>query len=417
MATVINYQNFITLEQTEKILNNNLTVIDQIVRLISDHLNIDRSRFEEPEIITYCAKQGQKLHVDYYTGVGLEKTLECGGNRTHTIIVDLNTVEDGGFWFPWLQHLETSQLGKLTVINYSSLDSRERIESEYQIFPSKKSTRQLLKIHVRECDLTKKYSDKIKNLHYYSKSLQKTELDIECGPTDDRRTLHLELEPNNKIGTGLVVGFTSGIDSSLLLYLLATLNSYQTIPYIIQPVVVDNRLGSGDYSDNRFWNPINESWTSILRMIKFIRSEIPNGMIQDPTRYTVNPNYKRYYQTSRGLHDYFLEKNKFGPNRYIDLYEAVLENIPELKNAPDIIYDSPKPWRLPFGKIQKQHVIDIIIDLSLEKIFEITSKCPIDHSTLTESCDLQWQCMERRLGFVKLGQIELGEQYLLNHDK
>lgn len=416
MATVTNYQNFITSEQVRLIINNDHDTINEVVDKISDLLNIDRGRFETPELVKYLPKKGKKLGVDYHTGISLEKRLEFGGNRTHTIFVDLNTVTEGGFWFPWLQQLEKTEQCKLTVIDYSSDDSRDKIESEYQLLPAN-TERNLLKICVREISVTEKYTNRIKNLHYYSNNLKTTELDIECGPIDDKRTLHLELEPNTRIGTGLVVGFTSGIDSSLLLYLLATLNSYQTIPYIIQPVVVDNRLGSGDYPDNLFFSPINESWSSIIRMIKFIRSEIPNGMIQTPVRYTAKPTYKRTYQSSNGLYDYFLEQNRTGPNRYVGLYEAVLENIPELENPPNIIYDSPYPWRLPFSKIQKQHVIDIIIELGLERIFEITSKCPIEHSNLTEPCSLQWQCMERRLGFVKLGQIELGEKYLLNYDK
>jgi len=416
MATVTKHQNIVTEEQATKIISGDKTEISLVVEQISKLLNICSKKFETAEVVCYKPNQGQKLHVDYYTGIGLEKQLEFGGNRNHTIILNLTSVEQGGIWFPWLQRLEKSELGKLIVIEYQSEEPRDKIESEYQVFPAQ-TERWTLVLCVRETELTTKYPGTIKNLNYYSTKLQNTELDIECGPIDDKRTLHIELPPNDKIGTGIVVGFTAGIDSSLLLYLLATINSYQTIPYIIQPVIVDNRLGCADYPENRYWNPINESFTSIIKMLKFIRSEIPGGMIQPIVRYTASAEHKRYYQTSRGLFDYLQEQNKLGPNRYVALYEAVLENIPELENPPNIIYDCPKPWQLPFSNIQKHHVIDIIIELGLENIFEITNKCPETHSSLTEKCNLQWQCMERRLGFVKLGKSDLGEKYLLTNDK
>jgi hypothetical protein len=416
MTTITEYRDIITDSEIADVNNNNEQTINSIAMKIGTLLNINVDRFERPVVSCLRSGKSEKRHVDYFQGVGLEQKCETGGPRTHTIVVHLNTTKDGGIWFPWLQTLITGVAGKITVIDYSDFDLRSRIESEHEVFKSTED-RWTITIWVRKIGLHEKWTGTSEYTNYYNHDLQETDLSIECGPPDDRRTLELKIEPNRKIGTGLVVGFTSGIDSSLLLYLLATINSYQTIPYIIQPVVIDNRLGCSDYPENRFWNPINESWTGVIKMIKFIQSEIPNGLIQSPIRYTANSKYKRRYQTSLGLHDWFKEQNQVGPNHYVGLYEAVLENIPELPNPPQIIYDSPPPWVLPFAKIQKQHVIDIIIELGLEKIFEITEKCPVEHETLTEPCSLQWQCMERRLGFVKLGKPELGERYLLNHDK
>lgn len=416
MATIIEHRDVITNGEIVGVINNDEQTINRVITKISTLLNISVDRFEQPVVSCLRAGQSRKRHVDYFQGIEVEHQCQFGGQRTHTIVVHLNTVTDGGIWFPWLQKLISNEIGKITMIDYSDADSRNRIESEHEVFKSVED-RWIMTIYVREIRLQDKYRGELNYTNYYNHSLQETNLSIECGPPDDRRVLELKLEPNRKIGTGLVVGFTSGIDSSLLLYLLATINSYQTIPYIIQPVVIDNRLGCSDYSENRFWNPINESWTDVIKMIRFIQSEIPDGMIQSPVRYTVNPKYKRRYQTSLGLHDWLKEQNRIGYNHYVGLYEAVLENIPELPDPPQIIYDSPPPWRLPFATIQKQHVIDIIIELELERIFEITGKCPVEHETLTEPCSLQWQCMERRLGFVKLGKPELGERYLLGHDK
>lgn len=405
----------ITSDECDRIISGDQTTISNTVNSIASFLHLDVLTFEPAYVRCLKPNQTEKLHVDYFIGVGLSSQLKYGGNRIKTIVLDLNTT-DGGTWFPWIQHTESTELGKLTVIDYSDPTVEVKIKSEHSELVSNVDRWQLI-IYVRAGRLNEQYHSAIPNLNYYSQPLQSTELSIVCGPINDRRILSLELPPNDKIGTGLIVGFTSGIDSSLLLYLLATINSYQTIPYVIQPVLIDNRLGSADYPDDKYWNPINESWTNVIRMIDFIKSEIPNGFVQAPARHTVSPHHKRYYQTSHGLMEYYRQCNNSGPNRYITIYEATLENIPELENSPEINYNAPSPWKLPFSTIQKQHVIDVILESGLEKIFEITGKCPVNHETLTEKCDLQWQCMERRLGFIKLCKPDLGAKYLLNHDK
>jgi hypothetical protein len=114
-------------------------------------------------------------------------------------------------------------------------------------------------------------------------------INLMCGPAADQRLLSISI-PENKIPFNtILVGFTGGIDSSLLLYLLVKLNREQKIPFIIQPITVTSTLGSLGPS-------IFEQWEYIPKVIEFIKTK-HNHLINESMFLPGNPRLTMTQQT------------------------------------------------------------------------------------------------------------------------
>lgn len=151
--------------------------------------------------------------------------------------------------------------------------------------------------------------------------------ELECGPFDDRRTLHLELPVNTVNGNSILVSYTGGVDSALLLYLLAKLNDDQSIPYFIQPLVIDNRLGSADNPNNKFECGITELWPRIPDTIRFCQNTFPNSNILPLIKRTADPKVIQKLQIGPAVRKFYDEGN------YKYIYSGINE-IPSESECP-----------------------------------------------------------------------------------
>jgi hypothetical protein len=237
--------------------------------------------------------------------------------------------------------------------------------------------------------------------------------ELECGPVDDRRTLRLELPVNTVNGNSILVSYTGGIDSALLLYLLAKLNNDQDIPYLIQPVTIDNRLGSADDPTNKFSMTITELWPRISDTIKSYRMTFPNSRILDLIKHTADPAVIQRFQIgpavrkcyNQGNYQYIYSGINEGPA------ESECPGAPNHANLPSSEAEIPHPWKIPFLKLQKTHIMDIIIQLEAFEILELCTKC-FNHTSLEDRCQA-FNCRERWWALSRLGRTDLITKYFL----
>lgn len=413
MTNVDSYTHFLSPDECQNLVNGQ--GYDNLYDKLSIFLKIDKSRFEPVKIVKYKIGEGRLRDKDYFTGVGLEKICRFGGNRVTTAIIFLNDVRVGGeINFPWLRKWEKAEEGKLIVVEYNEPNARLKIKSEYSDLPPITDEKNIAVIHIREKSLQEEILTPVRNYHFH-KTVKDTTFQLDCGPSTDRRILTVNVPGNDDPSNTIMVGVSGGMDSSLTLYLVSALNSLQSIPYFIQPVAVDNRLGCSDDPTNKFANSINEYWSSIPKIINFVRSRVPNSNVLDLIKITADPSLRRDHQVSSTLLNLFRKKNCF--YNYTYMYQGVNENPPALPNGPVRPNEEPMDLlKLPLLKLQKTHIVDAIIQLDLIEIFQLTPKCPSNHVSLNESCQV-WQCNERRWAFDKLGLHEMGTKYFLNTKK
>jgi hypothetical protein len=237
--------------------------------------------------------------------------------------------------------------------------------------------------------------------------------ELECGTDDDRRFLHIELPVNTVNGNSILVSYTGGVDSALLLYLLAKLNNDQLIPYFIQPLVIDNRLGSSDDPNNKFAAGITEVWSRISDTIKFFQKIFPNSQILSLIKKTANPSLIHRLQIEQAIRQFYDDGN------YQYIYSGINEIPSESEcpggpihaNLPSSISKVPHPWKIPFLNLQKTHIMDVIIQLGALEILELCTKC-IHHTSLEDKCS-GFNCRERWWALSKLDRKDLIIKYFL----
>lgn len=402
--------------------------LDAIRDRISEYIEIDKSRFEKCTITNYVIGQNFKTHPDYFVSLDTEihkkathQRCKMGGNRVSTIILYLNDVIKGGeTYFPWLNLKIKSEQGNMVQFDYGYEDFMNNIHSEHAGMPVLEGEKWIITVWIREQPLTQEVTNfKIfsKEVQIY-KSLTDSEFELECGPEYDRRILQIELPANNNPTNSILVGFTGGMDSCLLLYLLGALNNLQVIPYRIVPVCLNNNeckdtvplLGQEDWDNVKLMRDIifNKIDGNITKVIRF---PAPVGSI---SKNFTGKGLKRFFDKEYDL-DIFRFRNfsyiYTGANEPIkDDTDKRWENAYKPTTLSD---DALLPFKLPFRNLLKYHIVDAIIQLGLEEIFENSSVCSINHSSLDDCC-ISYQCNERRWGFSKLGKDLLGNKYLLN---
>jgi hypothetical protein len=236
---------------------------------------------------------------------------------------------------------------------------------------------------------------------------------LECGPSLDRRLMIFDLPDNNVQGNSILVSYTGGIDSALLLYLLAKLNNEQSIPYFIQPLVIDNRLGSADDPNNKFAAAITEIWPRIPDTIKSFQKTFSNSQILPLIKRTAHPKIKQTAQIGIAIQRVYRTGN------YQYIYSGTNENPSDLecpggpsRRPIEFVKD---PLKVPFLTLKKTHIMDIIIQLGAFEIFELCTKC-VHHTSLEEVCS-GFNCRERWWALRSLQREDLIVKYFLNQDQ
>lgn len=202
-------------------------------------------------------------------------------------------------------------------------------------------------------------------------------ISINCGPTNDIRTLKLHFSfLQRRIGV-LVSG---GLDSALLYYILRMM---QTTQYIITPyTIARNDDGSDIYAQ---------------KVIDYVN----NALVKETQLTTIVPikEQNSELQVSAGVR----EVMKYNSNI---LYLGLIETLPE--HAIGV----PKPWtpvdsfrvNFPFKNLNKSHIVDLINKFNITELFEITHSCVY----VTGRCNICNRCNERSWAFTKLGLIDTG---------
>ena len=386
----------------------------KIANQISQELKIDCSRFEDIEIYRYREHDTFERHVDFFKSP--EQCIQ-GGNRVSTVILHLNSVKKGGeTFFPWLRVHETAVRGKLLYFDYHYDEPEIKIKSEFTSMPIIDGEKWIAVLRIREYSITRILKNTKIPVDFYSRKFEDTVFELECGPSHNRRTLKVNLPANTVPNNTILVAFTGSIDSSLLLYILATLNNLQTMPYNLQPIVVNNLRGSLDDSENSFRYPIIEDWGKMPLMINLIREKANSGHILNLVTKVASNTVPRNKQIGEGLFSTYISQFTERFVKYEYIYSGSNESPPVGAIAPrPFSTQTPKfPWVMPFLNLQKSHIVDAIIQLNLEDFFKTTSICRRNHTSLDEHCNLFWQCNERRWAFKELNKVELGMHYLCN---
>lgn len=394
---------------------------EHICDTISNLIGVDKSRFEALSLTHYSEGQEFKIHPDYFVHIegnldytkNIEERCSKGGNRIQTVIIYLNDVDAGGeTFFPWIDRAVRPKLGTVCQFNYDYDDPLLNIKTHHCGLSVLKGEKWIITIWAREKPITEIVKDfrRFKIESEYISNLRDASYSLECGPEWDRRLLKVELPRNDNRFNGIAVGATGGFESSLLLYLLAVLNSHLKVPYAIQPVMAAYEVVDGQ--------PVyKENGRAVNQLVEFINQKnvpkVRNVVGVIPTSFDHNRNYS-------ALKKVFLEKPQdevrfvhWANFKYLYYGDNELPNDddPRWLEIPFKRRPSTDPKILqPFYNLQKYHIVDAIVKLGLEEIFNIVGTCGTYHETLTEKC-VYFACEERRWGFHKLGLQDLGDKY------
>ena len=212
-------------------------------------------------------------------------------------------------------------------------------------------------------------------------------IELMCGLDNNVKLLSLSIPENTDPLSTILVGFTGGIDSSLLLYLLATLNSTQTIPYIIQPITL---IGSKIASEQRqYINPIIDyinDKTGQSISILMVESERPHSTAYNDALANYNSSTLLYLGTTSLV--------SVLPSGYARNFPAFSARTMQ-----------------PFKNLDKSHIIDAMIKLNLEDLIDIAPRCTVTHKYGNEAC-LNYFCIERRWAYDILNRQDLLNKFI-----
>lgn len=215
-------------------------------------------------------------------------------------------------------------------------------------------------------------------------------IELMCGPEDSQRLLSISLPKNDDFLNVISVGFTAGIDSAFLLYLIACLNSKQEIPYIIQPITV-----IGD--------KFVEQLEYIPVIIDFIRNKTKQIVYDTKFIYIEDTTINATKQLNRGFGE------ALAYSKLLCLGDT--EHPPTL--GVDYLRNFSKDSKIyqPFQNLNKSHIIDAMLKLDLEELINISPKCIKDHKYWNSHCPIFF-CKERRWAYHILKRDDLLERFL-----
>lgn len=412
---------------------DSINLIDLIYTRVSKTIGIDKSHFEEFQVTNYSdSNQHFQAHYDFFIErkdnkiytEAIDQMCSKGGNRIATVVLYLNDVDEGGeTYFPWEQVIVKPAQGKMLFFKYDYDDPLVNLKTQHQALAPISNPKWIITILIAEAPLDKP----MPNFSKFSKegriitTLNDTNYELECGPEYDKRTLSISLPANDNPRNALVVGFTAGMDSSLLLFLLGMLNTYQVIPYIIVPVIIDSQQTLAEDESG-----LSEGYSTVPLMVKLIQSKLKNkgGILdftygkskEDPDSdfFHVCPSNIPIKKAFHGMLDYFNNrKSRFREHKFLCMGYIEPPNDGFTGNNTKNTIGN-EVIKAPLANLQKYHIVDAILQLDLEDILKLT---PIGdahfHTNLTEFCNPG--CMERRWAFTKLPGLEqMGLDYFVN---
>jgi asparagine synthetase B (glutamine-hydrolysing) len=200
---------------------------------------------------------------------------------------------------------------------------------------------------------------------------------LESNVNGDVRPVTIKLTLHRRIGV-LVSG---GLDSALLYYLIRKLtlsdNRFSVVPYTIT-----RNDGSARYAQ-----PVIDYVHEILG----IEQQYATKIVIDETdsELQVAAGMRKLHNTDRNL-----------------IYIGIIETLEE-----HALHGVPKPYvptnserfNYPLKDLNKAHIVQLIAQLGLEKLFTLTHSCVYDIDTPCGTCN---RCNERAWAFSQLGLID-----------
>ena len=200
---------------------------------------------------------------------------------------------------------------------------------------------------------------------------------LESNINGDIRLVTVKLTLHRRIGV-LVSG---GLDSALLYYLIKKLtltdDRYSVIPYTI----IRNDGSS------RYAQPVIDYVHEILGIEQQYATKLEIDEIDSELQ--VAAGMRELRNTDRNL-----------------IYIGIIQTLEE-----HALHDVPKPYvptnsemfNYPLKDLNKAHVVQLIVQLGLEKLFTLTHSCVYDIDTPCGDCN---RCNERAWAFTQIGLID-----------
>lgn len=392
-------------------LPKNDLVMD-IKRRIAEITGHNIENIANPIFNLYSEDDYYEPHIDYI--VNNENCIfPKGGNRVATAILYLNDEYEGGeLYFNHLYLRVKPQAGSLVFFNYNG--NLIDYKTLHEVKNIKRGFQYIAVFFIHEYSLKKETSNFIKHSEEFKffKSSNEVKFSINCGPEWDIRPISINLPSNLNPDHAILVGFTGGIDSTLLLYLLCVLNHKQKVPFRIIPILIQSRIEDTPQLFDTY-EPAN----SIVNKIK---EKTKAYFLTSLKVYRPPKDRKTSSDIRAGLWGFFykLADEKF-PNRhrYWDPKYIFTGDYPRI--SIDWIQDeglSPlkswrEEWKQPFFNLTKYHIFDLYIKLKLEDLLNYT-RCETLHLSYDEKC-IAYACNERRWGLMKLNRFDLIDKYFL----
>ena len=217
-------------------------------------------------------------------------------------------------------------------------------------------------------------------------------IELMCGPSNNEKLLSVSIPENDNPLNKILVGFTGGLDSAFLLYLLTQLNSTQTIPYVIEPVIITG------------YN-IFEQLEYVPAIINYIN--IKNNHSMSPVTIVSTLTDRKTELISGYI-------TALKSSSYVKFLYLGASLIP--RNAPPAGYARnfptiSKKLIQPFKNLDKTHIIDAMIKLNLEDLIDIAPRCTVTHKYGNEAC-LNYFCTERRWAYSILNRLDLTNKFI-----
>ena len=202
---------------------------------------------------------------------------------------------------------------------------------------------------------------------------------LESNVNGDVRPVIVKLTLYRRIGV-LVSG---GLDSALMYYLIKKLtlsdDRYSVIPYTI----IRNDGSS------RYAQPVIDYVHEILGIEQQYATKL--DIDEADSELQVAAGMRELRNTDRNL-----------------IYIGIIQTLEE-----HALHDVPKPYvpinselfKYPLKDLNKSHIVQLIVQLGLEKLFTLTHSCVYDIDTPCGDCN---RCNERAWAFTQLGLIDPG---------
>ena len=208
---------------------------------------------------------------------------------------------------------------------------------------------------------------------------------ITCGPANDRRTFNIYIP---EWPTKIAVTVSGGMDSAILLYLVAKLNKERSQPKELIPFTVPRTDGAYRYSPD-----IVKYVNRVLGLN--LPAPIPVG---DPTVHHSKQVETGTIEVLNGIADYIF----YGSQQTPPVQWPMPGLYPERP-----VHNKYKRAQIPFVELDKRHTLDLYYQFGQEQLLELSHSCTEQQVGRCGQC---FQCAERQWAFAQLNKKDPGIQ-------